>query len=71
MKSIKTQEEYNQAIKRMEEIFDAKNNTPEGDELDELVLVIKEYEDKHFQIEEPDPKEEIKFREEQENSPKK
>jgi HTH-type transcriptional regulator/antitoxin HigA len=68
MKSIKTEEEYNQSIKRLDEIFDAKNNTKEGGELDELILAIKEYEDKHFPIEEPDPIEEINFRKEQESN---
>jgi HTH-type transcriptional regulator / antitoxin HigA len=65
-KLIRTKEEYENAIQRMEEIFDAKNDTPEGDELDLLLLVISDYEDKHYQIEEPDPIEAIKFRMEQE-----
>lgn len=51
MKSIETEEEYNQSIKRLDEIFDSKNNTPEGDELDELISAISEYEDKHYPFE--------------------
>jgi HTH-type transcriptional regulator/antitoxin HigA len=65
-KLIRTEEEYDLAIERMEEIFDAKNDTPEGDELDLLILVISAYEDIHYQIDDPDPIEAIKFRMEQE-----
>ncbi len=62
---ITTELEYDEAIARMEEIFDAKNDTPEGDELDVLLNAIKEYEEIHFPIEDPDPIEAIEFRKDQ------
>jgi len=48
IKQIKTEEEYEQIIKRIEEIFDSKPNTPEGDELDYLVGLVEKYEDEIF-----------------------
>jgi len=61
-KLIKNQEQYNQALKRLEKIFDAKENTPNGDGLIILVMLIEEYEKKNFPIEASDPIEAIKFR---------
>jgi len=60
-KLIKTKVEYAKALKRMEHIFQAKPNTPEGEELQMLALIIGAYEDKHFPIEAPDPVKAIKF----------
>lgn len=65
IKPIKTSGDYNQALKRLEHIFDAKNGTPEGDELEVLAILIDEYEKEQFPIELPDPIEAIKFRMEQ------
>jgi HTH-type transcriptional regulator/antitoxin HigA len=62
---IKTEENYNQALKRLDEIFDAKKGTEEGDELELLGLLIEQYENEHFPIDLPDPIEAIKFRMEQ------
>jgi HTH-type transcriptional regulator / antitoxin HigA len=65
IKLIKSKKEYNSALARLEEIFDARKNTPEGDELEVLILLIEHYENQHFPIELPDPIEAIKFRMEQ------
>src|SRR5690606_21073218 len=62
---IKTEQDYNQALKRLEIIFDAKKGTEEGDELELLGLLIDQYENEHFPIDLPDPIEAIKFRMEQ------
>src|SRR5450759_1787371 len=67
IKVIKTEEEYNKALKRLEAIFDSPVDTPEGDEADILGLLIEKYEDEHYPIEAPDPIEAIKFRMEQMN----
>lgn len=64
-KIIKTEEEYNQALARLELIFDAEVGTPEGDELELLSLLIDNYEKIHYPIDLPDPIEAIKFRMEQ------
>jgi HTH-type transcriptional regulator/antitoxin HigA len=65
LKLIKTDEDYKQALARLEEIFDALPNTKEGDELEILSILIEKYEEKHYKIEFPDPIEAIKSRMEQ------
>lgn len=65
IKPIKTEKDYNEALKRLEVIFDAKAGTEEGDELEILGILIEKYEDIHFPIDLPDPIEAIKFRMEQ------
>lgn len=65
IKPIKTKKDYEQALKRLEEVFDAKKGTAEGDELEVLSILIEKYEDEHFPIGLPDPIEAIKFRMEQ------
>lgn len=65
IKPIKTETDYNHALERLEIIFDAKNGTPEGDELEVLGILIDQYENEHFPIGLPDPIEAIKFRMEQ------
>ena len=62
IKLIKTETDYQNALKRLDVIFDAKIGTPEGDEADILGLMIDEYEKKHYNIEAPDPIEAIKIR---------
>lgn len=47
---IKSEKEYDECIKRLENLFDALPNTPEGDELDLLVKLIEEYESKNYPI---------------------
>jgi HTH-type transcriptional regulator / antitoxin HigA len=59
---IKTEADYNEALKRLEEVFDAKIGTIESDEADILGLLIDEYEKKHYRIDAPDPIEAIKIR---------
>jgi HTH-type transcriptional regulator / antitoxin HigA len=54
-KIIKTEKEYEAALERLEEIFDAKQNTREGQEAELLALLIEDYEEKHHQIASPDP----------------
>ncbi len=59
---IKKEADYKAALKRLEEIFDAKPGTPESDELEILGLMVDDYENKHYPIEPPDPIEAIKIR---------
>jgi len=65
IKPIKTEQDYQAAMERLETIFDAKPGTPEGDELEVLGVLIDNYERTHFPIDLPDPIEAIKFRMEQ------
>ena len=62
LKPIKTISDYQMALSRLEERFDAPIGTPESDEADVLGLLIDEYENKHYPIEAPDPIEAIKIR---------
>lgn len=65
IKVLKTEDDYQQALKRLEEIFDAPVDSPEGDEAEVLSILIEKYEDEYYPIESPDPVEAIKFRMEQ------
>ena len=65
IKPIKTEHDYSFALERVNLLFDAKPDTPEGDELDILVTLIEKYEQIHYPIPEPDPIEAIKFMMEQ------
>lgn len=67
IKLIKTEEDYVSALARLEVIFDAKENTREGDEAEILGLLIQNYENKVHPIEDPDPIEAIKIRMEEMN----
>lgn len=65
VKPIKTRKDYQQALLRLEQIFDAKRGSAEGDELELLGILIDTYEKNQYPIELPDPIEAIKFRMEQ------
>jgi len=60
IKPIKSEQEYEFALKQMETVFHAKPNTPQGDTLELLALVIGDYEDKHYKIEPLTPLEALK-----------
>ena len=62
MKPIKTDRQYYKALERLEIIFDAKENTVEGDEAEVLSLLIEDYENVNFAIVAPDPIEAIRIR---------
>ena len=62
MKLIKTETDYNQALKRLDEIFDAKIGTEESDEADILAILVDQYEKINHAIDAPDPIEAIKIR---------
>lgn len=65
VKLIKTPEEHEKVLKRIEELFDAEPDTPEGDELELLVTLLELYEKEKYPISSPDPISAIKFRMEQ------
>jgi len=62
IRPIKTKNDYERALKRIESLMDALPDTPEGDELDILATLVEAYEDRHFPIESPDPVAAIEFR---------
>lgn len=62
IKVLKTETDYENAMERIDAIFDAKPDTPKGDELELLTLLVEKYEEEHYPIELPHPIEAIKFR---------
>lgn len=62
MKLIKSETEYEKALQRLDEIFDAKPSTKDGQEAELLALLIEEYEDQHHPINAPDPIAAIRIR---------
>ena len=67
IKPIKNEQDYENALERLEIIFDAKPNTKEGDEAEILSMLIDNYENQYYPIEAPDPIEAIKIRMEEMN----
>jgi|GEM_PF-285977 len=62
IRPVRTEEDYEAALSRIEEIFDAEPDTPEGDELEILATLVAAYEEKHFPIGMPHPVEAIRIR---------
>jgi HTH-type transcriptional regulator/antitoxin HigA len=65
IKAIKTEQDYDDALVRLEVIFHAEIDTPDGDEAEVLSILIEKYEEEYYPIGMPDPIEAIKFRMEQ------
>ncbi len=65
IKAIKSKEDCDRALARLETIFHAEMDMPEGDEAEVLSILIEKYEDEHYPIGMPDPIEAIQFRMEQ------
>jgi HTH-type transcriptional regulator/antitoxin HigA len=65
VKMIRTKKDYQLALERFEKIFNAKSGTKESEEADVLAILIKNYEDKVFVIDAPDPLDAIRYRMEQ------
>lgn len=65
IKPIKTETDYINSLKRIEELWGAKKDSQEGDELDLLCTLVESYEMHHYPIAPPDPVDAIKFRMEQ------
>ena len=61
LKPIRNDRDLHRALKRIDELWDAKPGTLRGDELDVLMLLVEKYEDEHFEIPASDPVEAIKF----------
>ena len=61
LRPIRTQADYQEALREIESLFDAAPNTPEYDRLDVLSTLVEAYEKAHFPIELPDPIEAIQY----------
>lgn len=67
IKPIRSEEDYDAALARIDSLMDATAGTDEVDELEVLATLVELYEAQHFPIDTPDPIEAIKFRMDQEN----
>lgn len=65
-KVIKTPEEHEAALARVESLMDAKPGTRREEELELWSLLVERYEQQYFPIDLPDPVKAIRFRMEQE-----
>ena len=65
IKPIRNEKDLKRALVRIDEIIDSKPGTSQYDELEILSILVETYENKHYQIDPPDPVEAIKFRMEQ------
>ncbi|EHK6026355.1 type II toxin-antitoxin system HigA family antitoxin [Vibrio vulnificus] len=65
IKPIKTVDDNRAALARIDQLWDAEPNTPEGDELEVLATLVEAFEEANYPIAPPDPIEAIKFRMEQ------
>jgi len=62
IKPIRDEQLYNDALERIESLWSAKIGTPEGDELDILMVLVEAYESKYHPMPPSDPVEAIRFR---------
>ena len=61
IRPLKTETDYQVALKEIERLFDAVPNTSEGDRLDVLTTLVEVYEARHYPIPWPDPIEAILY----------
>ncbi len=65
IKPIRTEDDHEAALTRIDELMDAESGSAEGDELDVLVDLVELYESKHEPMGYPSPVAAIEFRMEQ------
>ena len=58
---LKTEADYQAALAEIEHLFDATPNTPAGDRLDVLAMLVEVYEAQHYSLPAPDPIEAILY----------
>ena len=54
IKPIRSEADYQAALKEIENLMESQPGTPEGDRMEVLVTLVEAYEAKHFPIPEPD-----------------
>lgn len=65
LRPIRTESDYEAALKEVGNLWSARSGTAAGDRLDILATLIESYEDEHYPMDPPDPIAAIKFRMEQ------
>lgn len=61
VKPVRNEIDYREALREIEKLMNAQEDTPEGDLLDVLTTLVEAYERKTFPMEAADPIEVIKF----------
>lgn len=61
IKPIKTETDYQAALKEIESLMDADLDSPDGERLDLITTLVEAYESKHYPMELPDPVAAIRF----------
>ncbi len=61
IKPVRTEADYEAALKRIDLLMDADPDTPEGEQLEVLVTLVEAYEAEHYALGLPDPIEAIEF----------
>ena len=56
---IKTESDYEVALREIQRLWEAPYGSPEGDKLDVLVPLVEAYEQRHYTMPPPDPVEAI------------
>ncbi len=59
IKPIKTEADYEAALKEIDRLWGAEYGSPQGDKLDVLITLVEAYEERHHPILPPDPIEAI------------
>src|SRR2546423_3573963 len=65
IRPIRTERDYKAALRRVDEVWNSPEGSPEEDEMIVLATLIGAYEEEHYPMDLPDPIEAIKFRLEQ------
>ena len=61
IKPIKTEDDYDKALARVDELWGAEMETPQGDEFEVWITLIEAYENKYHSIDAPDPISALKY----------
>ncbi len=59
IKPVKTDADYQAALREIESLFEATPNTPQGDRLEVLVTLVEVFEEQNYAIPAPDPVEAV------------
>ncbi len=70
IRPIRNERDYEHALRRVEELWDFPDGSPQSDELGILATLIEAYERENYPIDPPNPIEAIKFRLEQQGKDK-
>ena len=62
IRPIRTNKDYDAALRRLAALMDSRPGTTDGDELDVLATLVDAYENEKFPIDKPDPVAAIVFR---------